>query len=262
MKHFTILPFFLIANFFIYQTAKSQGLEADPFSKKLKIEAYVGGSFNFSISTSLPLNHWAYYEFEYWPQSQVADYHGLVEGLDTTAANWTLEPQAEIGIRLFYLRDDTFGIGFNLVFTANSSSALLVNEMGDARAELYFKGKENRIMFQPLMVFKSDRFYYNFFLDLGIGFNKEYDSHRIITDEKGNKTRRSYANDLFYNVDYSVGAGLGLKYNLIDRVNVGLTYNFYRVNTGEYESTAILSSKFVNGFWNNSIVLSLGYELL
>ncbi len=253
---------FLIFCFFLTQIAKSQIMEDESSAKRLKIEAYVGGNYSFSSSTSLPLNHWAYYEFEYWPKAQVTEYHQLVNGLDTAPANWTLNPQLEIGIRLFYLKGDNFGIGFNLVFTGNSSSAVLSHETEEAKAELFFQGKEKRIIFQPLIGNKIGKYYYNLFLDLGVGFNKNYDSHRIITDQYGIKTRTSYAKDLFYNVDYSVGLGFGLKYEIMDRVNVGLTYNVYRVNTGEYKSTGILSSKFVNGFWNNSIGLSLGYNLL
>ena len=239
-----------------------QTTNTDTSFNKVHLEGYIGVNLNFSPSNSMPLNFWAFYDYRderYW---QFDKYYPLLDNLNGASAIWTLESQPEIGIRFLNLKNDLVGFGFNLVLTGNKSKAILTSNEKDAKAELTFNGQETRIMFQPSMGFKINKFYSQFNLVLGLGFNKNYDSFLTVTDENGIQTTMSYDNDLFYNLDYSIGIGFGIKYEILKKMNLGLTYNVYRVNTSAYQSSGSLDfSKWVNGYWNNSFALTLGYEI-
>ena len=182
------------------------------------------------------------------------------------SASWRLAPQAEIGIRLVSLRYDAAGLGFNLLVTGNSSTTTYSTHNDKAKAELTFEGQETRVILQPAVSVRVlEKALYMFHLNFGMGFNKNYDSFLTVTDEYGQQTKLSHDNDLFYNLDYSFGFGFGFKYEIVKKTYLALTYNLYRVNTSAHKNPALLdiTGLFkVNGYWNNSFGLTLGYAIL
>lgn len=242
-------------------TALAQNSIVNSSSIRLHIETFIGVNFNYSDSKNIPLNATAFYEFIYPPNSPSPEYNQLIAGLDKSEANWTLKPQPEIGLRIYYDKNDLFGYGLNFVYTSNNSTATLRSETQNEKAELSFVGKENRIMFQPITGFKINRLHAQVNLTLGLGFNKRYDTQISITDGNGFKRIIPYHNDHFYTVDYSLGVGCGIVYDLKDKINLGISYNAYLVNTSPYIVPEGIAIKIANGYLNHSISLSLGYDL-
>lgn len=252
------LPFLLVLN------AKGQNSNSDS-NDDTYFEIFLGGNFNFTPSSSYPLNFWAFYEFDY---SQINSsysrlYSPLLIDLNWKDAKWSLKPQRELGIKLHKIMNDEASFGLNFVFTQNRTTAIVSNETDSTKAQLIFEGSESRIMIQPSVGFLDNRFRTNFNLILGLGINKDYDTYLIIDDEFNNQnTFSNYINN-FYTIDYSVGLGVSASYNFFKGLNIGLAYNLYRVNISPYIVSGIFDGlfRFTNGFWNNSISLRLGVEL-
>lgn len=257
----SLLVFILTFNGGLMVFLQAQEIPKDEPIDTKQHEIFIGGNYNFSGSTGTPLNIWKFYDYN--NPEIYTDFIDEVQELSDleNETKWTFEPQFELGYRYLKLKNNLKGAGINIVLTGNHSSATIRGVQDDKYAEFHFSGSEMRMMIQPSYVFRVERIYFQANLVFGLGFSKNYQSYiRLI--EANSADRIVFPDhDYYYKVDYSLGLGFGMRFEILEKINLGLNYNLYRINYSPYELEGWLPLKYVNYAVNNSISVSLGYRI-
>lgn len=242
------------------QTKKSKHFGISQVGQKNMFSVYLAVNYNFSNASRPPLNFWAFYNYNEAPYAEFNRYYPLLNKLNGVKGIWTLQPSIEIGTRVLESMGNAI-YGAELVFTYNSSNWVATSTASGAKAELHFQGNELRLMFKPTFGAQINRFTLAGQFILGLGFNKNYNTHLLITEPNGQSTRLTNENDRFYNVDFSVGLGALVEYAISSSIRLGLQYAIYSVNTSPSINSGFLDfTPLVNGFWNNNLGLRVAYQ--
>jgi hypothetical protein len=226
--------------------------------QKARVDVSLLYSYNSSFSTGSPLNLYRFYHYtDYWEYNQNPS---VFIGLKNAKADYEIKPHYALNVNFFSPTLFHFNLGIGLEYTENRIKSLSTESNSSAKAELFFEGKESRLLLKPFVGFRIPKFYISGNVIAGYGFSRNFETTLTVRDLKSNIVTSVYRPDKEYFHDQNVSFGVGFSFAYIfdNGINLGFAYSLYWIGISRsFEFLAIQS----HGLWQNSYSISLGYDL-